>query len=165
MQKELIAMVKELVGCLQWCGGSDDFADGGKSREGWLKGPVKTMAAADDLIKSIEREIDPCKGTTIYGASDDLIEFDGEYHGEVGTYGTDDGEKGVLIFVSDGSVLEVKYNKLDLGIWGIRLIASGHLFDRIDPCMDPDAKTHSDTAYFRPGVKWIFASRDWEIVK
>jgi len=60
-------------------------------------------------------------GTKVYGSSDDLIEVEGEVRGEVCSYGTDDRDQGVLLFFSDGTVLEVKYGKLDDAIWGITL--------------------------------------------
>lgn len=105
-------------------------------------------------------------GTKIYGASDDLVEFDGDFSGEVGAYGTDDREKGVLVVVSDGTILEVKYGKNDSGIWEVKLLKRGSLFDRIDPCTDEDAEVYSDVAYFNDGVKWAYAAKDdWEYVK
>lgn len=55
-------------------------------------------------------------GTSVYGAGDDLIEFDGEFTGEHGCYGTDDREQGVLVVVSDGTILEVKYGKGGEGV-------------------------------------------------
>jgi hypothetical protein len=103
--------------------------------------------------------------TKIYGASDDLIEFDGEFSGEVGAYGTDDREKGALIIVSDGTILEVKYGKNDDAIWEIKLHKKGNLFNRIDLCVDSDEKPHSDVAHFFTGVTWAYAAKDdWEAV-
>lgn len=29
--------IDKLVEALQWCGGSEDFQEGGKARKGWLK--------------------------------------------------------------------------------------------------------------------------------
>jgi hypothetical protein len=103
--------------------------------------------------------------TRIYGASDDLIEFDGDVYGEVGHFGTDEREKGDLIMCSDGSILEVKYGKADLGIWGLVLIQAGSLFDRIEPCSDENAKVHSDIAHFKDGLKWAYVATEWERVK
>lgn len=104
--------------------------------------------------------------TKIYGRSDDLIEFNGDITGEVGCYGTDDQEKGVLVICSDSTLLEVKYGKDDLGIWEVKCIKKGNLFDRIDPCTDENAETYSDIAYFKPGLKWAYAAKDdWERVK
>lgn len=100
--------------------------------------------------------------TEIYGASDDLIEIDGDISAEVSCYGTDDKKQGVLIVCSDGTLLDVKYGKNDKGIWGVRLIRRGTLFDRIDQCTDEDASRYSDTAYFKDGLKWAYAAKDWE---
>jgi len=105
------------------------------------------------------------KGTRIYGASDDLIEFDGEFSGEVGCYGTDDREHGVLVVVSDGTVLEVKYGKGGRGIWEVKLLHQGSLFERIDLCTDDEADPYSDQAFFKPGVKWCYAAKEWEPVR
>lgn len=101
--------------------------------------------------------------TKIYGASDDLVEFDGEFTGEVGCFGTDDRENGVLVMVSDGTVLEVKYGKNDDAIWGINVLKAGPLFDHLDICTDADADPYSDVAHFKDGVKWAYAATgDWE---
>lgn len=103
--------------------------------------------------------------TKIYGASDDLIEFDGDYSGEVGCYGTDDWEHGVLVVVSDGTVLEVKYGKCGRGIWGVALLRRGSLFVGIEQCDSEDARPHSDVATFDAGVKWAYAATKWEEVR
>lgn len=105
------------------------------------------------------------KGTKIYGASDDLIEFEGDVYGEVNCYGTDDEEHGVLIICSDGTVLEIKYGKSDRGIWGVYPIREGLLFKGIIQCDDEDEVPHSDIAEFAPGLKWAYAATDWENVK
>jgi hypothetical protein len=103
--------------------------------------------------------------TKIYGASDDLIEFDGDVSGEVGCYGTDDREHGVLVAGSDGTLLDVKYGKGGAGIWGIQLLKAGELFEKIEPCLDEDANPHSDIAYFKPGLKYAYASTEWQRVR
>jgi hypothetical protein len=104
--------------------------------------------------------------TRIYGCSDDLIEFDGDISGEVGSYGTDDDEKGVLLIFSDGTLLEAKYGKNGEAIWEIKAVKGGALLDRIDQCTDADADPYSDVAYFRSGLTWAFAAKgNWERVK
>ena len=103
--------------------------------------------------------------TEVYGASDDLIEFKGDFRGEIGCYETDENERGVLVVLSDGTFLEVKYGKGGRGIWGIRLLKKGEFFDRIDQCDDAEAKRYSDTAYFREGIKFAYAATEWEFVK
>lgn len=103
--------------------------------------------------------------TKVYGCSDDLVEVEGDVCGEVGCYGTDDDDKrGVLLILSDGTLLEVKYGKGKRAIWGVQLLTAGTLFDRIDPCMDEDAKPYSDIAYFKDGLKWAYAATEWQPV-
>ena len=107
----------------------------------------------------------PNGATRVYGTSDDLIDFAGEFTGEVGCYGTDDEEHGVLVVMSDGTMLDAKYGKPGLaGVWGVTLVKPGDLFDRIDQCADEEADPYSDVAHFRPGIKWAFAAKKWERV-
>ena len=97
--------------------------------------------------------------TKIYGMSDDLIEFDGEIAGEFSYYESDDeSSQGVLIACSDGTLLEVKYGKNDKGIWEVKLIERGSLFDRIEICTDENKELYSDVAYFNDGLKWTYAA-------
>jgi len=102
--------------------------------------------------------------TEIFGLSDDLVEFEGDFNGEFGCFGTDDRERGVLVVVSDGTILEVKYGKNDAAIWEVKLIRQGALFVRIDLCTDEDADPYSDVAHFKDGVKWAYAASDWQPV-
>lgn len=103
--------------------------------------------------------------TKVYGCSDDLIEFEGEaFKGEVGCYSTDDREHGVLVFMSDGTIIEVKYGKGGNGIWEIILIKTGRLLDHIDLCHDSEAPIYSDVAYFRDGITGAYAATEWERV-
>ena len=103
--------------------------------------------------------------TKVYGKSDDLVDFDGDVWGEVGCFGTDDSERGVLVVFSDGTMLEVKYGKLGQGIWGINALKRGPLLDRIDLCDDADAEIYSDVAHFRDGLKWAIAATEWGPVR
>lgn len=102
--------------------------------------------------------------TKVYGQSDDNIYFEGDVYGQVSKFGTDDAPQGVLLFFSDGTILEVKYGKLGRGIWGITLHNQGELFDRIELCDDEDADIYSDIAYFRDGLKSAIAATEWENV-
>jgi len=104
-------------------------------------------------------------GTKVYGASDDLIEFEGELSGEVGCYGTDgDDHSGVLLTFSDGTILVVKYGKPGGGIWSVQSVKRGKLLDRIDVCEDEDADPYSDVAHFKAGKLKCWASKEWEAV-
>jgi hypothetical protein len=100
----------------------------------------------------------------VYGTSDDLIEVEGDVKGEAGCYGTDDREHGVLVIFSDGTLLELKYGKSDMAIWGINIIKEGALFSKIEICNDEDARPYSDIVYFEDGLKWAFAATEWEKV-
>ncbi len=103
--------------------------------------------------------------TRIYGASDDLIEFEGDVRGEVDAYGTDDAEHGVLVICSDGTLLEVKYGKGDEAIWGITVLQEGRLFVGLEPCDDESADPYSDVANFADGLKWAKVAKEWEAVR
>lgn len=88
--------------------------------------------------------------TKVYGASDDLIEFKGDVEGEVGHYS----ERPCRVTFSDGTVLSVRYGKPKPhgGVWWIRCIQAGPLFDGIDECFDENANPYSDVAKFREGL-------------
>lgn len=103
--------------------------------------------------------------TKIYGTSDDLIEFEGDVYGEVGCYGTDQLDRGVLVICSDGTLLEVQYGKLDSDIWEVKLVQKGILFREIELCNDPNAEPYSDVAYFNDGLTSAFAATKWGRVK
>lgn len=105
--------------------------------------------------------------TKVYGCSDDLIEVDGDVSGEVGCFGTDDRERGVLLMFSDATLLEVRYGKNGDAIWEVKLLKQGALFLRIDQCADSEADPYSDVAHFRDGLKWSYAAKgeDWEQVR
>ena len=106
--------------------------------------------------------------TKIYGSSDDLVEIESnsiqDVEGEVSYYSSkySDKDKGVLIICSDGTLLEVKYGKGGLGIWAVNLLNTGNLFKEIEPCTDEDAEIYSDVAYFKDGLKWAYAAKEWE---
>lgn len=106
------------------------------------------------------------KVTRVYGTSDDMIEVEGEVMGEVGCYGTDERERGVLLVCSDGTMLEVKYGKYGRAIWEVKCLERGPLLDRIEICTKEDGPVYSDLAYFRNGLKWVYAAKDgWERVR
>lgn len=100
--------------------------------------------------------------TQVFGTSDDLIEFEGDVCGEVGFIGTDDEKSAALLVFSDGTVLTIRYGKGGDGIWWIRALRKGDLFERIDECSDEEASRYSDTAHFKDGMKWAYAATRWE---
>jgi hypothetical protein len=103
--------------------------------------------------------------TKVYGASDDLVEFEGDIKGEVGAYGTDDDDKGVLLMFSDGTILEAKYGKLDSALWGITCHKPGSLYEYMETVVEETDKGHSDIAHFRDGLTWCYAATEWKRVR
>lgn len=77
----------------------------------------------------------------IYGCSDDLVEIEGsKYHeDEIGCYDSD-----VRIFFDDGTVIQIGYNKPDLGIWYIIVEKQGTAKQELKICTDENAYIHSD---------------------
>ena len=96
--------------------------------------------------------------TEIYGASDDLIEFEGDVHGECGG-----SEKPRLVICSDGTLLTIAYGKGGQGIWAILVVKQGSLLREVVPCDDEDSGRYSDTAHFRDGLKWAYVAHEWEL--
>ena len=90
----------------------------------------------------------------VYGASDDLIEFDGECSGEYGRYGTSEDHPTMVAF-SDGTVTNWWF--ADDGIWHCRLLNKGIMFAGLQICTDSDDDPHSDILVFVDGKlrAWI----------
>jgi hypothetical protein len=103
--------------------------------------------------------------TKVYGCSDDLVEFEGDVRGEVDCFGTDERDHGVLLVFSDGSLLEIKYGKGGDAVWGIQILRTGDLFDRVENCENPEAPIYSDVAFFKSGLKWCKYATEWGAVK
>lgn len=85
----------------------------------------------------------------IYGASDDLIEVEGDITEE---FNPDEGS-GTLAF-SDGTLLEVKYG--EGGLWKITRVAKGTAqFSLLVEATDPDSSEYSDKAQLSGDVQWV----------
>lgn len=102
--------------------------------------------------------------TKVYGHSDNFVKFEGDVNGEVEHYENDD-EHGIMIICSDGTLLEAKYGKNNEGIWEVKLLKQGELFERIEICDDENAEIYSDIAYFKDGLKYAYATSKWELIK
>ncbi len=88
--------------------------------------------------------------TRVYGASDDLIEFEGDVNGEEGVSFP---KSTAVVLFSDGTRLRVTYG--DKGLWKITALTVGDLFDRIDEVHEEtDEGGYSATAFFREGLTW-----------
>ena len=77
----------------------------------------------------------------IYGASDDLLEFEGDLYGEVGCYNSTKDEP-IHVKVSDGTEFIAYYN--EDGIWKIEIIEASTLFISLDKCERETDNCYSD---------------------
>lgn len=96
--------------------------------------------------------------TKIYGASDDLIEFEGDVYGEVGAIAAGDSDTKTMVFCSDGTILRVRYD--DDGLWRFDLISKGDLYEGTDVKASEDEDGHSDTVKFKDGLKFAYVGFD-----
>lgn len=93
-------------------------------------------------------------GTVVTGASDDLIEIDGELREEFDSFSC---QNGIMAF-SDGTLLRVNYD--DDGIWRFKPIFKGSLFEKIkDGSVEEDT---NDEVYFKDGLKWCAFSEEMQ---
>lgn len=83
----------------------------------------------------------------IYGASDDLIEVEGDIRAEFPV--TDTGDDGVLLVVSTGVVLRVRYRTC----WRLDLVTGADV--EIVPCPEDDETNYSDVATIPGDVDWV----------
>lgn len=92
---------------------------------------------------------------TIYGASDDLIEVEGDIHEEFSWPGWKLGggsEESALLAVSDGTILRVRYDVE--GCWRIERIAVGAAIYQHTPATSPK-DDYSDRVTLTGDVTWI----------
>lgn len=99
--------------------------------------------------------------TKIYGASDDLIEIEGEISDEHGCYGH---TKPISISASDGTKASIYYG----GEWKIHVFFAGNKYLKtIDSVGDngkhigdeKDCFSYSDILIFEDGLEWIKIGR------
>jgi hypothetical protein len=91
------------------------------------------------------------KTITIYGASDDLIEIDGDLREEFNYYSTNWEQNGFLA-ISDGTLLRVRYD--EDGIWRFTPIVIGSA--QIDIKQGVDDREHSDRVTLRgEHLTWV----------
>jgi hypothetical protein len=84
---------------------------------------------------------------TVYGASDDLIEVDGDIREEFSHYGDD----AALLAFSDGTILRVLYGTD--GIWRITPVATGSA--QLTHVFGQDDREHTDKATLDGDVRWV----------
>lgn len=104
-------------------------------------------------------------GTKIYGASDDLIEFEGDIYGEIGCYGSSQNDP-IKVKVSDGTEFDIFYS--DSGLWKINVTKKGSNFDLVTEAIDPDSDNYSDELFLTPGdltAKYKTKESTWKRLK
>lgn len=90
----------------------------------------------------------------VYGASDDLIEVEGDIREEF-TASTD----ASIISVSDGTLLSIFYS--DAGVWHIDTLWVGSHLSRIEPAGDSNSDNYSDVALFEGNIDWVAMGEAW----
>ena len=85
---------------------------------------------------------------TVYGASDDLIEIEGDLCDEL--YARDEG---TYLAFSDGTVLRVVYT----GIWSIVRVIEGSASYSHVPAEGEDSKNYSDRVTLEGDITWVCA--------
>jgi hypothetical protein len=94
----------------------------------------------------------------VYGASDDLIEIDGDISEEFGAYDETDG---TYLGFSDGTVLHILFDQD--GVWRIKPIVHGHGGPEaltITQAPVGDDRNHTDRARLSGDVRWVLRGKD-----
>jgi len=93
---------------------------------------------------------------SVYGASDDLIEVDGDIREEFGWYPSDDDKPALLAF-SDGTVLRIVFG--EAGIWRITPAARGTATLTVEQAAEDD-DSGTDKATLDGDVRWVVLGTD-----
>jgi putative component of toxin-antitoxin plasmid stabilization module len=92
---------------------------------------------------------------TIYGASDDLIEVDGDIREEF-TY-LDRGNDGDLLACSDGTILRIEFGE----VWRITPVVHGSAALTIAQAPENDDKNYTDRATLTGDIVWVVQGIAW----
>lgn len=93
---------------------------------------------------------------TVYGASDDLIEVEGDIREEFNALDESDGD--ILAF-SDGTILRVVYT--NDGIWRITPLKRGSGELTVTQAVKGDEDNYSDRAVLDSAVEWVVFGTAW----
>lgn len=96
------------------------------------------------------------KTVIIYGASDDLVEIEGDINEEIGHY---DEDTPLKLGFSDGTVLSVVYD--DDGCWRVNRIAKGSAKMKKVEADGPDTKNYSDRVTLTGDINWVVAGKNF----
>lgn len=98
----------------------------------------------------------PTTGTVVTGASNDLIEIDGDLCEEFSAYDCNDGK----MAFSDGTLLGVEYD--NDGIWRFKVIFKGSCFDyKVEGSVNEDT---NDEVHFKEGLTWAVFADEMDVV-
>lgn len=97
------------------------------------------------------------KTVTVYGASDDLIELEGDIRDEISPNNNEEDNPTKLAF-SDGTVLSVVYDKD--GCWRVNRVAEGTAKMKKVEAEGPDTDNYTDRVTLTGDISWVVAG-DW----
>lgn len=92
----------------------------------------------------------------IYGASDDLIEVEGDIRDE---FPYSDAEAGDLLAFSDGTILRIAYTTS--GVWTISLVRRGRCEYDLRQAPEGVDDDYSDVALLRGDITWVVHATEW----
>lgn len=87
---------------------------------------------------------------TIYGASDDCIEVEGDI---VEEFPLRDGDEGDLLAFSDGTIVRIAYTSS--GTWRVTPVAKGTATLAVVPAVEGDDDNYTDRATLTGDVSWV----------
>lgn len=91
--------------------------------------------------------------TKIYGASDDLIEIDGDVYEEFGAWSHD--QDAQYVAFSNGVLLRIQYTDDGDGIWRITPVSGPTDSVTIAQCAVDDPDHYSDVATITDPLAWV----------
>jgi hypothetical protein len=102
---------------------------------------------------------------TIYGAGDDLIEIEGDFKEEFGVNARDVEENGgVILGISDGTLLHVTYGANRQALWRITPLAIGSAaYEKKEATNEKDNYSDRVTLTLAPPAEfhWIVLGGEW----
>ena len=99
------------------------------------------------------------KTVTIYGASDDLIEIEGDIREEI----SPEGDEPTKLAFSDGTVLSILYDSD--GCWRVHRVMQGTATLNKTEAEGPDTKNYSDRVTLIGDIKWVVAGKWWATIR
>lgn len=97
---------------------------------------------------------------TVYGASDDLIEIEGDISEEF-TYGLRHESSGAILAFSDGTVIRIHYGLADEAMWRIIPVRHGRLGPTDEPVgwslrhATDEESNYSDVLTLNADIEWV----------